>query len=239
MTGTYEQNAELLRLAKAGDADAMDRLILCNMGLVKSIALRFRDRGTEYEDLVQIGTIGMIKAVRSFRFEYGTVFSTYAVPLIIGEIRRHLRDDGIIKVGRGIRKTGTEVMRERERFIREAGREPRLKELAERCGLSVEEMVFAWEAVSPVRSLSEPQGEEGDMTLESTLADGEDEIERSVDRIALRQALGELEPMQRQIVILRYFRELSQQQTGAILGLTQVKVSREEKKIMQRLRELL
>ncbi len=236
LTETYEQNAALIRLAQAGDEDALSEVIGNNMGLVKSIAQRFRDRGTEFEDLVQIGTIGMIKAVRSFDFGFGTVFSTYAVPLIIGEIRRHLRDDGMIKVGRGIRKTGVQVMREREKFMAEEGREPRLNELSERCGMCVEEMVYALEAVSPVRSLSEPQGDDDTLTLENTLAERTDEIERSTDRIALRQALAELNDTQRQIVILRYFKELSQQQTGQILGLTQVKVSREEKKIMARLK---
>lgn len=239
MIGIHEQNAELIRRAQTEEGEAMEELICANMGLVKSIALRFRDRGTEYEDLVQIGTIGMIKAVRSFDFSYGTVFSTYAVPLIIGEIRRHLRDDGMIKVGRGIRKTGSEVMRERERFLAEEGREPHLNELAERCGLGVEEMVFALEAVCPVRSLSEPQGEDETLTLENTIAARDDPIERTIDRIALGQALGELSELQQKIVILRYFKELSQQKTGEILGLTQVKVSREEKKIMDMLRRRL
>ena len=236
MTGLYEENPALLRLAKEGDERAFEELVNRNMGLVKRIALRFRDRGTEYEDLVQIGVIGMIKAIRSFDPDYGTAFSTYAVPLIIGEIRRHLRDDGMIKVGRGIKKAGSEVMRERERFMAEMGREPRTLELAERCGMTAEELVYALEAVTPVRSLSEPQGEEDSATLEQTLAQKEDDIERITDRIALNQAITQLPPTQRQLVILRYFKGLSQQQTGNILGMTQVKVSREEKKIMEKLR---
>ena len=238
MKEQYEQNAALIRSAQQGDEEAMDRLIQANLGLVKSIAARFRDRGTEYEDLVQIGSIGMIKAVKSFDFGYGTVFSTYAVPLIIGEIRRHLRDDGMIKVGRSLRKSGSEVMRQHRLLCDRLGREPRIGELAEACGMTSEQAAYALEAVSPVRSLSEPRGEEG-VTLESLLADGEDRIERLTDHIALRQALATLPEQQRQIVHLRYFRGLSQQQTGSILGLTQVKVSREEKKIMAALRALL
>ncbi len=239
MEEAYEKNNDLIQRAQNGSEEAMDALVRLNMGLVKSIAYRFRDRGTEYEDLIQIGTIGMIKAVRSFRFEYNTVFSTYAVPLIIGEIRRHLRDDGMIKVGRGIKKQGIGIMREKERFIRENGREPRVSELAERCGLNMEEMVYALEAVSPVHSLNEKQGDDDALTLESTLADKKDEIGALTDRIALSEAIRSLPELQRQIVILRYFRELSQQQTGEILGLTQVKVSREEKKIMEQLRHAL
>ena len=239
MEETYEKNSDLIRRAQEGSREAMDEIVRLNMGLVKSTALRFRDRGTEYEDLVQIGTIGMIKAVKSFRFEFHTVFSTYAVPLIIGEIRRYLRDDGMIKVGRGIKKQGISVMREKERFVRENGREPRVSELAQRCGLSMEEMVYALEAVSPVHSLNERQGDDDALTLESTIADKKDEIAAMTDRIALAEAIRSLPELQRKIVILRYFREMSQQQTGEILGLTQVKVSREEKKIMEQLRQAL
>ena len=206
-----------------------------NLGLVKSIALRFRDRGTEYEDLVQIGTIGMIKAIRSFDFTYGTAFSTYAVPLIIGEIKRFLRDDGLIRVSRDLRRKGALLLKERESLSGELGREPRLSELAERCGLPADELAEALDAVSPVRSLNEPQGEEG-MTLEGTLSDRVSEIDLVTDRIALRESVAKLPPLWRQILILRYEKCLSQEETGRILGLSQVKISREEKKIITFLR---
>lgn len=232
-------NAQLLLRLRAGDEGAFEELITQNMGLVKRIALRFCGRGVEYEDLVQIGTIGMMKAARSFDCDYGTVFSTYAVPLIIGEIRRSLRDDGMIKVSRSVKTQGSRILREREAFCREYGREPRTAELARRCEISEAELVYALEAVSPVRSFEDPVGEEDGMTLGATLCNREDEMERLTEKIALRQAIATLDETQKQILHLRYDKELSQEQTGRLLGMTQVKVSREEKKIMQHLRALL
>ncbi len=232
----YEENTEWLKRLRAGDPTALTRIVDANMGLVKRIALRFRDRGTEFEDLVQIGTIGMIKAARSYDFSYGTAFSTYAVPLIIGEIRRHLRDDGLIRVSRTVKKQGMLLMRAKEEFVREHGREPRISELAALCDMTPEEAASAFEATGPVRSFDEPTGDDENMTLGNLLSDKENAIDALTDRIALGQAISCLPELQRQIVSLRYFRNLSQQQTGEILGITQVKVSREEKKIMQKLR---
>lgn len=235
----YAENAVLLRRIGEGDESAVDELVSLNMGLVKNIAARFRDRGVEFEDLVQIGVIGMIKAMRSYNFSYNTAFSTYAVPLIIGEIRRFLRDDGPIKIGRGIKKQGINVMKQREIFMREHGREPKISELAELCNATTEEIVVAMEAQSPIRSLSEPAGDDDGMTLGSIIAADENEVETITDKIALAEAIRSMSPLHRKIIALRYFRELSQQQTGELLGITQVKVSREEKKIMQYLRDAL
>ncbi len=235
----YEDNSELLRRQQQGDPTALEQIVSANMGLVKSIALRFRDRGAEFEDLVQIGTIGMIKAARSFDFSYGTAFSTYAVPLIIGEIRRFLRDDGLIKVSRTVKKQGVALMRAKEKFLQQYGREPRISELAQLCDMSVEEAASAFEAVGPVHSFDEPTGDDDHMTLGNLLADRDNAIDNLTDRIALSQAICDLPELQRKIVALRYDKNLSQQQTGDILGLTQVKVSREEKKIMQTLRHAL
>lgn len=229
----------LLARAKEGDEEATSRLVSANMGLVRSVCARFRSRGTEYEDLVQIGSIGMLKAIRSFEPSFGTAFSTYAVPLIVGEIRRHLRDDGPIKVGRALKKQGSDLLRVREAILCETGREPTVSELAERCELSEAEAAFALEAVTPLRSLSEPKGEDEGLTLESTLAERSGEIERLTDRLALRQALNTLEPTERMLVILRYFRGFSQQKTGQVLGMTQVRVSRTEKRVMDKLRKIL
>jgi RNA polymerase sigma factor, sigma-70 family len=239
------RNTDLLARVAEGDDVALEELVTLNLGLVKSLALRFRDRSlcggraVEYEDLIQIGTIGMIKAARSFDPSFGTAFSTYAVPLIIGEIRRFLRDDGLIKVGRAIKKTGADIGRHREEFVSEHGREPRVSELAELCGLPEEEIVYAMEAVGTVRSLSEPAGEDDGLTLESTLSEHGCEIEVATDKIALGEAVAGLPELWRKIVYLRFERELSQQQTGRILGLTQVKISREEKKILDKLRSAL
>jgi len=237
---TREENQALLRLAQAGDREAQEELLRGNMGLCKSIASRFRDRGVEFEDLIQLACIGMLKAVRSFDFSYETAFSTYAVPLIIGEIRRFLRDDGVIKVSRGTKRLGTDAMKKREEFLRTEDREPKMSELAALCGVSVEELAFALDATGPIRSLSETVGGEEDGTpLSDLIADGEDGIGKMTDRIALGEAIRALPKVWQRLIYLRYVKELSQSQTGKLLGMTQVKVSREEKKIMEQLRRAL
>ncbi|MBE6589473.1 MAG: sigma-70 family RNA polymerase sigma factor [Ruminococcaceae bacterium] len=237
----YERNTELLLRVKEGDREAEAVLVEENMGLVRTVAHRFRDRGTEYEDLLQIGTIGMVKAIRSFSVERGTAFSTYAVPLIVGEIRRYLRDDGPIKVSRIYKRQGINLMHEKNRIAAEEGREAGIAELAERCGISAEEAAISLDAISPVNSLSDFVYGEDSVTYEGVLSDeeSENESERICDRIALSQSIMRLSPLWRRIVLLRYFRGLTQQQTGAVLGLTQVKVSREEKKILSYLKKEL
>ena len=238
-SGRYAANPDLILRAQADDEAAMEELIMLNMGLVRSLAIRFRDRGTEMEDLIQIGTIGMIKAIRSFDLSRGTTFSTYAVPLIVGEIRRHLRDDGMIKVSRTYRRIGVALMNARNRICAEEGRDPTIAELAELCGVTPEEAAIALDATSPVASLSETvYGEEG-ITLEGTIADEDNDIDRLSDKIALDQAISRMQPLWQKIVLLRYYRDMTQQQTADRLGLSQVKVSREEKKIMAFLREQL
>ena len=238
-SGRYAANPDLILRAQADDEAAMEELIMLNMGLVRSLAIRFRDRGTEMEDLLQIGTIGMIKAIRSFDLSRGTTFSTYAVPLIVGEIRRHLRDDGMIKVSRTYRRIGVALMNARNRICAEEGRDPTIAELAELCGVTPEEAAIALDATSPVASLSETvYGEEG-ITLEGTIADEDNDIDRLSDKIALDQAISRMQPLWQKIVLLRYYRDMTQQQTADRLGLSQVKVSREEKKIMAFLREQL
>ena len=240
----YAQNRKLIQLAQSeNEKDALcatDELIQNNMGLVRSIAIRFRDRGTELEDLIQIGIIGMIKAIRSFELERDTTFSTYAVPLIIGEIRRHLRDDGLIKVSRIQRKLGMELMKARSQILATDGREPNMEELALVCHVSIEEASMALDSISPVSSLSESIGEgENHLTLESRIADEENDMERISNSIALGQAINKLPPTWKKILILRYFKNMTQQETALCLGLSQVKVSREEKKIMEFLKEEL
>lgn len=232
-------NFELIRKIQNGDSEALEELVEQNSGLVKKIALRFTGRGTEYEDLTQIGMMGMIKAARSFDFNFGTAFSTYAVPLIMGEIRRFLRDDGLIKVGRSTKQKGMLIMREREKFLGSCEREPRVSELAELTGFSSEEVVECMGAVSNIVSLSEPVGDDGELTLESTISDDSCTIDGITDRMALNEAIRKLPSLWRNIVYLRYYKELSQVETGKKLGLTQVKVSREEQKILTCLRKEL
>lgn len=221
---------------------ATERLITENLGLVKSIARRFLGRGCEFDDLTQIGTIGMLKAIRSFDLERGTAFSTYAVPLIVGEIRRHLRDSGLIKVGRATKKLGAELLGARSRIIAEEGREPPISELAAAVGVSPEEAASAIEAIQAPASLSWAVGDDDSgLELGDRISDGDGlaELEGVRDRIAISQAIGRLPPLWRQIVMLRYFRNMTQQRTAEALGLTQVKVSREEKKIAEFLRREL
>ena len=235
----FSDNLSLLKQAQGGDRDAMAELMDKNAGLVRGIANRFRGRGVEYEDLIQIGSIGMLKAIRSFDTDRGTQFSTYAVPLIIGEIRRYLREDGLGKVGRRQKKLGASLLAAREKFLGEEGREPQLHELAEMFSISDTEAAVALEALSPVRSLSESLGDEdSDFSLENLLP-AEDMIERRTDQIALKEVIDSLPEQWKKILFLRYFRECSQQATAEALGLTQVKISREEKKIFAHLKEAL
>ena len=234
------ENLELLKRIKDGDRDALEILVCRNLGLVKKIAARFCGRGTDYEDLMQIGVMGMIKAARSFDFEYNTLFSTYAVPLIIGEIKRFLRDDGLIKVGRTTKQNGAKIMSARETFIKLNGREPRISELTELTGIPQEEIVYSMEAVAGVQSLSEARsGDDESLTLESCIADESFTFDKITDKIALSEAIRKLPPLWREIITLRYFNDLSQNETGKRLGITQVKVSREEQKILGALKKAL
>lgn len=225
---------ELLERARAGDAVAEETLMRENMGLVKSVAARFLGRGAEFEDLCQLGSIGMLKAIRNFDTSYGTAFSTYAVPLIIGEIKRFLRDDGMIKVSRELRQKGAYLLRRKEEFTSEHGREPTVTELAEFCGCSVEEAVEGLDAGNAVLSFSEPVGERA---LEDLI--GTDNIDELCEREALRQAVLDLPAEEKQLVLLRFYRGYSQQKAGEVLGMTQVKVSRTEKKVLEKLRRML
>jgi len=232
-------NLSILERISKGEERAIDDIVKNNMNLVRSIAKRFVDRGCEIEDLIQIGCIGLIKAGRSFDFSYGCAFSTYAVPLIVGEIKRFLRDDGLIKVSRSTKALGMKILREKQRFIDTNGREPSASELAELCDISQAELLNAYEAVTPVRSLADTVNQEDDCTLEMFISDPSNPIETLTNSIALKEAISTLNEQQQKIINLRYFHNLSQQKTGEILGISQVKVSREEKKILSLLRKLL
>ncbi len=239
----YTKNTELLLRVRNGDSTAEAELLEANMGLIRSIALRFKDRagenhGCDFEDLIQLGAIGMIKAMKSYDPSFGTVFSTYAVPLIIGEIKRFLRDDGPVKVSRTTKRLGAELMHTREEFMRREGREPTVDELSEICKISREELCQALLCMKPPQSFSDTVTDDG-VQLGELLPSDADELDGLCDKLALREAISSLPPQQREIVALRYFRDLSQQETAKILGLTQVKVSREEKKIFAKLRSVL
>ena len=234
----YDENLMLLRAYREGDSEAGERLAQLNVPLVYSIAGRFSGRGADMSDLVESGTIGLVKAIKTFDFSHGCVFSTYAVPLIFGEIRRFLRDDGIIKVSREEKRLSALLLAERERRL-SAGEDADIRSVAAAVGISPQDASSVLFASSPVRSLDEAAYEDDDgVTLGSTICDEDAEL-RQFDRFALHMAIERLSEEQRRLIILRYFRDLSQTETARLLGLTQVKVSREEKKIMEILRREL
>lgn len=234
----YDENLMLLRAYREGDSEAGERLAQLNAPLVYSIAARFSGRGADMSDLVESGTIGLVKAIKTFDFSHGCVFSTYAVPLIFGEIRRFLRDDGIIKVSREEKRLSALLLAERERRL-SAGEDADIRSVAAAVGISPQDASSVLFASSPVRSLDEAAYEDDDgVTLGSTICDEDAEL-RQFDRFALHMAIERLSEEQRRLIILRYFRDLSQTETARLLGLTQVKVSREEKKIMEILRREL
>lgn len=238
MEEKYKSNLILIAQAQEGNEEATEKLMILNAGLVRSIAARFTGRGTEFEDLEQLGNIGLLKAIRTFDSARGCAFSTYAVPLIFGEIRRFLRDDGPIKVSRVQKKLAASLAAAREALAREGVFDPPVSLVAARVGVSAEEATEALDAAAPLRSFADPvAGEEG-CTLESFLSDTE-ETERNFERLALRTAIEKLPELRKKILLLRYYKDLSQVQTAKILGLSQVKVSREEKKILIFLREEL
>ncbi len=236
---SYKNNETNLKRVAEGDDGAIEELIKDNYTLVTAIARRFVGRGSDLEDLIQIGMIGMLKAIRSFDVSRGTAFSTYAVPMIMGEIKKFLRDDGMIKVGRLRKQNGYRVMRAKEAFALQNGYEAKMSDIADMTGLSNEEIVEGLEAISPVSSLSAVIGEGDELTVENTVAVSDNPFEEEIEKMALYEALGTLDATWRKIIVLRYFKSLSQQQTAERLGLTQVKISREEKKIFKYLREQL
>ena len=227
---------DLLEEARRGDNEAGTRLIEENGGLIWSIVRRYYGRGTDPEDLYQLGCLGFVKAVRGFDPAFGCQFSTYAVPKIAGEIRRYLRDDGAIKVSRGLKERAAVIRRAREALTAALGREPTLSQLAQETGLEPEEIAAAEEAGLPVASL---QMETGDgLTLESAL--GTDGMEDTVvEREALRGAVAALPERERQVILLRYYRGLTQERAARILGVSQVQVSRLERRAVERLRSKL
>ena len=233
----YDKNLSLIRAYRAGDATAGEALVLLNRPLIYRIAARFAGRHSDSEELIEVGSIGFVKAINTFDFSRECAFSTYAVPLIMGEIRRFLRDDGPIKVSREEKRLCALLSAKREEMLA-AGLRPTVESLAEAVGISVSDAAVALSSCGGVRLLSEPIGTDEDLSLESMVYD-EDEQTKFFDTLSLRMAMEQLEEDQRRLILLRYFRDYSQQRTAEILGITQVKVSREEKKILEKLRTVL
>jgi len=225
---------ELLAAAQQGDQDACEILLQDNAGLIWSIVRRYYGRGAEPDDLYQLGCVGFLKAIRGFDLAYGTQFSTYAVPKISGEIRRFLRDDGAVKVGRGIREQALTIFAARERLSHLLQREPTVSELARETGFTVEEIAAAELASTPPESLQQELSE--GLTLEAVLCDGNRE-EDMVEKIALRSAVELLPESEKKTIFLRFFKGLTQAQTARILAVSQVQVSRLERRALERLRK--
>ena len=225
---------ELLRAAQAGDREACERAVLENRGLIWSVVRRYSGRGVEADDLYQLGCLGFLKAVQGFDFSYGTCFSTYAVPKIAGEIRRFLRDDGALKVGRSIREQAQTLYTVRERLRQELGREPTLSEVAEATGLEPEEIARTDLATDTPESLQQETAD--GLTLEGMLGTDAPE-EGLVERISLREAIDRLPEKERMTILLRYFKGLTQDQTARVLGVSQLQISRLERRGLARLRD--
>ncbi len=229
--------AALLNQAQQGDVAAREQLLQENTGLIWSIVRRFYGRGTEPEDLYQLGCLGFLKAIDGYDAAYGTQFSTYAVPKIAGEIRRFLRDDGAIKVSRTIKEQATGLRALRNKMTLELGREPYLSEIAQASGLTVQEIAVIDTAMLPADSLQRPAGEDG-CSLEQLLP-GDAIEEKIIESVALGDAISQLEPRQQAVIRMRYFRGMTQDKTAAVLGVSQVQVSRLERRALGRLKEIL
>ena len=234
MTG---QQREELCAARAGDRGAAGRLIEENAGLIWSVARRYFGRGAEPEDLYQLGCLGFLKAIEGYDPDYGTCFSTYAVPKIAGEIRRFLRDDGMLKVSRGVKEQAARIHAARRALEQRSGREPCVSELAEETGLSPEEIAFAEAATGPAESIHRQNGEDG-FSLELVLGDYEAE-ERMLERVSLRALIEKLPERERKVIALRYYHGLTQQSCARVLRVSQVQVSRLERRAVEQLRSCL
>ena len=233
-------NAALLRDVKRGEKGAKDKMIEENMRLVERIASRFLGRGYDREDIVQIGAIGLIRAVDRFDTDMGTQFSTYAYPMIEGEIKRFLRDDGAVRVSRSLKETAASARRVQERLRRRSGREPLLSEIAEESGIAAEDIAEAFSAMTPARSIYERISEGGgaEITLGDTIADAPEE-DGIIDRVMTEQLLSALNERDRRIIEARYFEQKPQREIAEEIGVSQVQVSRLEKQILKRLRGML
>ena len=235
-----ERTMELLIRAKKGDKEAGKLLVQENLGLVGSVVKRFENRGYEWDDLFQIGAIGLLKAIEKFDFSYEVRFSTYAVPLVAGEIRRFLRDDGMMKVSRSIKESGWRIKRSREKLEQQLGRSVTLQELAEDTGLSEEEVALAIDASEEIASIYQPvyQSDGSELYLLDKMADDSPAEEELLNRMTVRQLLERLEPKEAQLIKLRYFEGNTQSQVADAMGMTQVQVSRMEKKILCKMRRM-
>lgn len=233
-----DHTKELIEQAHGGDKKAREMLVVENMGLIWSIVKRFAGRGYEQEDLFQIGSIGLIKAVDKFDTSFDVKFSTYAVPMIAGEIKRFLRDDGMIKVSRSMKEISYKAYLAREKLEKEKKREPTLTEISEELGIPREDLVQALDASAEIESLHKViyQGDGSDISLMDKLPQEGDSYEEVMNRLLLEEMLTHLDTRERQLIYMRYYQEKTQTEIAGELGVSQVQVSRMEKKILQKMK---
>ncbi|MGI6706971.1 MAG: RNA polymerase sporulation sigma factor SigF [Clostridia bacterium] len=236
---SHDETMDLIKLAQQGDKEAQNILLERNIALIKSIVKKFLNRGHEYDDLFQIGSLGFVKAIHNYDQKFNVRFSTYAVPMIMGEIKRFLRDDGMIKVSRSLKETANKAMAAREHLRKKLHRDPTIGEIASAIQISPEDIVFAMESVRTPASIYEVVYEDDDspILLIDKVAEKEDGDTGIIDKILLRELLSRLEPRERQLIILRYFQDKTQSETAKQLGVSQVQVSRLESKILKKMRE--
>jgi len=235
-----DETLKLINLAQSGDKDATQQLIQENMGLIWSIVKKFMGRGYEADDLFQIGAMGLLKCIRKFDLSFNVKFSTYAVPMIMGEIKRFIRDDGLIKVSRPLKEIATKAKHAKSRLIAQTGKSPTLSELANELGVEMEDLIMALESGNEVESLYAViyQGDNSPVYLIDKL-NQQTRDENPIDNIALKQIIGQLDYKERQIIVMRYFKDKTQAEVAATIGVSQVQVSRIEKKILKAMREKL
>lgn len=237
----YEENLELVEKARKGDKNALNKIIEINLPLVSAITKKFLNRGYEYEDIYQIGCMGLVKAVNNFDSSYAVKFSTYAVPMIMGEIKRFIRDDGMIKVSRSVKTTARKLHYDKEMLTKELNREPTLEELSNYSGIEKEEIIFATESANNMQYLYDTihQQDGSPIMLIDKLSDNYEEDSDLVNRLALKEVIGTLDIKSRQIIMLRYFKDKTQVEVAKMLGISQVQVSRIEKKVLKIMKERL
>ncbi|TAH63684.1 MAG: RNA polymerase sporulation sigma factor SigF [Gottschalkiaceae bacterium] len=238
---SHSETIDLINKAQQGDEDAQTLLVNHNLGLVKSVLKRFLNRGQEPEDLFQLGCIGLLKAIQKFDVNYDVKFSTYAVPMIIGEIKRFLRDDGIIKVSRSLKQTAMKANIAKEKLSKELGREPNIQEISDEICVDKEEIVMALDSNTHPDYLYDVvhQNDGSPIHLIDRIMTSENEDVEVLDKLTLKQILGGLKPRDRQIIIMRYFKDKTQTEIANMLGISQVQVSRIEKRVLQDMKNML
>lgn len=236
-----EDMLRLIQLSQAGDKDAQEKMVKNNIGLISTIVKKYLNRGYEYEDLFQIGSIGLIKAIKNFDASFNVRFSTYAVPMIMGEIKRFIRDDGIIKISRHMKETARKIKYVKENFAKENGREATVEELSKELCITSEDVIMSMECLNSMDYLYETihQDDGAPVLLIDKISEDKDYGSDIIDKVALKQILNSLGVRERQIIIFRYFKDMTQSQIAEILGISQVQVSRIEKKVLEHMKKVM